>query len=79
MPKDPKLHCPICDRDFLVGTPEGGSIEDYVGFTVDCPLCLGLLKINSDLTCSDFVRELRERSGKRGCNLEGETIGRISI
>lgn len=51
--------CPVCGEHIQ----ENYSVEEiaeYVGATHDCPNCGGLLRIQEDLSCYDFGKELVE-------------------
>lgn len=49
--------CPICGKAFSTGLTEFEMLN-HIGATMDCPSCNALLKLNEDLTCSDFGEEL---------------------
>lgn len=49
--------CPICGKTFSTGLTESDMLN-HIGATMDCPSCNALLKLNEDLTCSDFGEEL---------------------
>ena len=51
--------CPICNQN-IIEDYEVEEVKDYIGATHNCPKCNGLLKIEQDLSCSDFGKELAQ-------------------
>ena len=60
--------CPICNQNVVEDYTED-EVKDYIGATHDCPKCNGLLRINEDLSCSDFGEELVERYKEMGLDI----------
>lgn len=50
--------CPCCNKEIIEIDKTVDFIKRYIGATHDCPECGALLKIKSDLSCSDFNKEL---------------------
>lgn len=68
--------CPICGKDVAVGYENDlytvAKMSEHIGATLDCPHCNALLKLNDDLTCSDFGTELSEIYKGAGLNVSKE-------
>lgn len=68
--------CPICGKDVAAGYENDlytiGEVSKHIGATLDCPHCNALLKLNDDLTCSEFVEELSEIYKNTGLNVTKE-------
>ena len=68
--------CPICGKDVVVGDENDmytvSEVSEHIGATLNCPHCNALLKLNGDLTCSDFGMELREIYKVAGLNVTKE-------
>ena len=66
-----KIVCPCCGGTFETDcTVE--EIKTFVGATADCPGCESLLRIEADLTCSDFGEELTKRYSEAGLTISKE-------
>lgn len=68
--------CPVCRNDVAVGYENDlytvAKMSEHIGATLDCPHCNALLKLNDDLTCSDFGTELSEIYKGAGLNVSKE-------
>lgn len=68
--------CPVCGNDVAVGYENDlytvAKMSEHIGAALDCPHCNALLKLNDDLTCSDFGTELSEIYKGAGLNVSEE-------
>jgi predicted RNA-binding Zn-ribbon protein involved in translation (DUF1610 family) len=67
-----KFDCPVCGEHIVTEYSAKEISIDYIGATIDCPVCDILLKINTDLTCVDFGEELAKNYAEYGLNVSEE-------
>ena len=56
--------CPYCDEKIKTERDKD-FVKTLIGYLVFCPKCLNILKINDDLTVSNFQQECLDNSKKR--------------